>query len=204
VNKEVRYESFPRNAKARYVSMSLVYNLRSPACFKGDEMTGITYCRILLMAIVIILLGHLSYHIIQSESHVPDVPSISGGVSADGLGCGPAALMAIAQVHGGRTAAKLYLLLTEDKRAKGAVTSLYDLTNWAKAAGMNALGLKIDSTELAKLPLPAIVHTKRDHFLALISVDDRQVVVVNQGSSKYKVSRREFEDMFSGYVLCFR
>lgn len=112
--------------------------------------------------------------------------------------------MAVAQARGDKTASKLRSLLTENQAAKNFVTSFYDLADWARASGMKPMGLKIDSADLAELPLPAVAHLKRNHFVALMAADKERVVVIDRGVSQYEIRQQDFNELFSGYVLCFQ
>ena len=68
---------------------------------------------------------------------------------------------------------------------------------------MKPIGLKIEATDLTKIPLPAIVHVNQNHFLALTAIDDKKAVLIDQGNLTNQITRKDFEDMFTGYALCF-
>ena len=176
---------------------------RKVALFRGAQRQ--LYKHITLVSISLTIAGLLLFYLTRNKSCISNMESVNSAITTNGLDCGQAALMIIAQAHGEKTTGKFHTLLMENQCFKEkTVTSFYDLSNWSKAVGMKPLGLKIDLENLAELSMPAIVHTKYNHFLALMSVDDEQVVVIDRGISKYTISRRDFEDMLSGYVLCFR
>ncbi|MCK4342131.1 MAG: hypothetical protein KAY37_10465 [Phycisphaerae bacterium] len=121
----------------------------------------------------------------------------------DHLSCGPAALLAVAAGHDADTASHVRAILETAGLATRPISSLYDLAACARQAGLDPIGLKVESQQLHRLPLPAIVHMKPGHFLALMDVRQDRVVVIDQGSVRREISRRVFVRRFSGYVLCF-
>lgn len=84
------------------------------------------------------------------------------------LSCGPAALIKVSQAHSEKITDRLYTLLRSD--------------SGSKAAGMKPVALKIEAADLTTIPLPAVVHLNQNHFLALTAIDDKKVVLVDQGN----------------------
>lgn len=154
--------------------------------------------------VIVIVLGCFFYHYTQNAPFFKDHTSIKPPLETVRLGCGQSALMAVAQAKNTQAATRLGLLFTEDQYTNNPITSFYDLSNWAKASGMEATGLKISSTDITELPLPAIIHTKADHFLALMIADKERVVVIDRAVFQYEISRHTFNELFSGYVMCFQ
>jgi ABC-type bacteriocin/lantibiotic exporter with double-glycine peptidase domain len=172
--------------------------------FLGAKRRAYKYIYIVPAFISLLIIIGCFFHLLWNKPCVPNAAFVNSGERTNDLGCGQAALMTIAQAHNEKMAGKLYCLLTENPRVENSITSFYDLASWSKTIGMKPVGLKIASKDLAQLPMPAIAHTKYNHFLVLMSVDNVQAVVFDQGPVKYIISRHDFEKMFSGYVLCFR
>jgi ABC-type bacteriocin/lantibiotic exporter with double-glycine peptidase domain len=134
-------------------------------------------------------------------------PASSGSASAPEartmhLGCGPAALLVIVSARDPQAGIRLQELLEHERAGTGPVSSFHDLAAWARRVGIDATGVRVHPQALSWLPLPAIVHTSPEHFLALMAVSDDRVVVVDQGLVQREVPRPEFERLFTGYALC--
>ncbi|MBN1488410.1 MAG: hypothetical protein JXA69_00710 [Phycisphaerae bacterium] len=129
-------------------------------------------------------------------------PSFPASPLASSPSCGPAALLTVADAHDSEAALRLREVLQHEGTSKSTVTTLYDLARWGRQAGLNLIGLKAEADALARLPLPAVVHVRPYHFLALLAVDDKQVSVVDHGTGARKIPRTRFDRLFDGYILC--
>ncbi|MBZ0171697.1 MAG: hypothetical protein K8E66_04890, partial [Phycisphaerales bacterium] len=69
------------------------------------------------------------------------------------------------------------------------ITSLHDLMEWGRAAGLDPVGLRIGPSELGRVPLPAVVHMEPNHFVALVSMDDRFARIVDGGVERRAIPR---------------
>ena len=158
------------------------------------------------VTIGVILLIVVLWHAVRSRTSAdaPQIAPANAEFRTTGLGCGPAALLAAVNVHDANAASRLHAILQRDARAAGSMSSLYDLATWARHAGLDPIGLQVDARQLHRLPLPAIVHMKPSHFLALVEVRDDRVVVIDQGGVTCEISRRAFDRRFSGYLLWLR
>ena len=155
---------------------------------------------ILLFSSMVIAL--LLYQLLNG-TYIQKVTPLATGAIPKHLSCGPAALIKVSQAHSEKITNRLYALLRSDEKSKEPITSFYDLMNWSKAVGMKPIGLKIETTDLTKIPLPAIVHINQNHFLALTAIDDKKAALVDQGNLTKQITLKNFEDMFTGYALCF-
>jgi ABC-type bacteriocin/lantibiotic exporter with double-glycine peptidase domain len=151
----------------------------------------------------VVLLACVVWYVVPPEPTSPHVVFVDGPAQTAGLGCGPAALMAVT-AQDPLTASQLRAVLEDDQLARGPVNSLYDLATWARRVGLEPVGIKVDRRDLARVPLPVVVHVEPGHFLALMEVGCDRVVVVDQGSVTSEIPRRDFDRRFSGYVLCFK
>jgi ABC-type bacteriocin/lantibiotic exporter with double-glycine peptidase domain len=154
-------------------------------------------------AIAIVLIASVAWFVNRAGDPAgdpvgPDDPNLPAGLS-----CGPAALMVVADAHDAERASRLAAILQRDGLATSPVSSLYDLAASARRAGFDPVGLKVTARQLRELPLPAVVHVKPEHFLALMDVAGDRVVVGDQGALTRTIPRRDFDARFSGYVLCF-
>lgn len=108
----------------------------------------------------------------------------------DSQDCGPAALKIIAQ-HFGR----FYSL--QMLRDKCGITStgvsLYDLSYGAENIGLKTLSIRCNIDDLIeKVPLPAIVHWRDDHFIVVYHVTRKYVYVSDPAKGLIKYSHAEF------------
>lgn len=164
---------------------------------RGKQVvTGVT--------ISVILAGCGVWYAVNPQSATPKSGTVGRQPDTARLSCGPTALMTIASAHDAGTVARLGQILESHELATRPVTSLYDLAACAKRAGLHPIGLEVEPRHLQQLPLPAVVHVKPDHFLALVQVSNDWAVVIDQGVVKREIPRRDFDRRFSGYVLCLQ
>ena len=110
--------------------------------------------------------------------------------------------MVVAGAHDPKAASRLGTVLEHEGLTTRAVSSFYDLATAAQRVDLDLIGLKIGARDLSRLPLPAIVHVRPGHFLALVAVSDERVTVIDQGRVTREIPRAAFDRRFSGYVLC--
>src|SRR5216110_1774579 len=82
-------------------------------------------------------------------------------------------------------------------------TSLKALSRAATELGLAARALKVSLRNLSVMPLPAIVHWEGNHWMVLYDVDVTQVRVADPALGLRKISRKEFEQKWSGYAALF-
>ena len=158
--------------------------------------------RVLGLTISVTVVGCSVWCVVNSRPGASEAASTGKEPQTVDLSCGPAALLAVAGAHDAETSSRLRAILRRDQLAIRPVSSLYDLAAWGRQAGLDPIGLRLDAQQLHRLPLPAIVHMKPGHFLALTEVRDARVVVIDQGMVTREIPRRDFDRRFSGYVLC--
>lgn len=165
------------------------------------------------LTIGVIVAAGASGYLLRSHSLIPCRPhkadhrlaSLKPDPRTARLSCGPAALMALAEAWDAQAAERLWELLERDRAATRPVTSLHDLAAWGRQAGLDLVGLKVEPRQLARLPLPAIVQMRPDHFVVVLeTADDDRVVLTDQGNVKRGLSCGECERQFTGYALCLR
>lgn len=82
-------------------------------------------------------------------------------------------------------------------------TSLKAMCRAATELGLAARALKISMRNLPLMPLPAIVHWEGNHWMVLTEVNDAYVRVADPAAGMRKISRKEFEQNWSGYAALF-
>jgi ATP-binding cassette subfamily B protein len=63
--------------------------------------------------------------------------------------------------------------------------------------------VKASVTNLAQMPLPAIVHWDGNHWVVLYDVDETHVRVSDPSSGRRRLTRADFEAKWSGYAALF-
>ena len=82
-------------------------------------------------------------------------------------------------------------------------TSLKAICRAASELGLAARALKVSLRNLPLMPLPAIVHWEGNHWIVLYDVAATHVKVADPALGLRKISRKEFEEGWSGYAALF-
>ena len=114
--------------------------------------------------------------------------------------CGAAALAMVFNHHGieWRTLAELETALRT--RSDGA--SLAALKEAAEERGLLSQGLRSDVEALRRLPMPAIAHVHRSHFVVVRRTGDR-LVVDDPAIGRLQMSEAAFDRVWDGVILTF-
>jgi HlyB family type I secretion system ABC transporter len=118
----------------------------------------------------------------------------------DEMDCGAASLGMICR-HFGRKVSLARIRQLCHTSTDG--TSLKAICRAATELGLAARALKVSLRNLPLMPLPAIVHWEGNHWMVLYDVADSHVKVADPALGLRKISRREFENSWSGYTALF-
>lgn len=115
--------------------------------------------------------------------------------------CGLASLAMVADYHGYRTGLAALRLRFPISR-KGA--TLESLMRIARALKLESRPLRLEPANLPELALPCILHWDMDHFVVLVSVSARHVVIHDPAVGRRRMTLAEFGKHFTGVALELR
>jgi ABC-type bacteriocin/lantibiotic exporter with double-glycine peptidase domain len=119
---------------------------------------------------------------------------------AERADCGPACLAMVLAAHGKNISLeriKTRLRLTNDG------IDAFTLLKTGKYFGLKGRGVEANLPALHKLPLPAILHWGRKHYVVLVRLGRKWAHINDPGAGKMKLTMKEFQRLFSGTVLLF-
>lgn len=108
----------------------------------------------------------------------------------DAMDCGPTCLRMIARHHG-----RDWSLATLRERCEAARdgVSLEGIAAAAESIGMRSLAVMLDYEQLVgTVPLPCIIHWDQNHFLVIVTGDERRVRVADPARGMMVWERQEF------------
>lgn len=73
----------------------------------------------------------------------------------------------------------------------------------AKSYGLNASGYKCGLNDIKEVDLPAIIHWNFNHFVVLTGFSKDKAFINDPARGRVAVSMKEFDESFTGVVLCF-
>jgi ABC-type bacteriocin/lantibiotic exporter with double-glycine peptidase domain/CRP-like cAMP-binding protein len=111
--------------------------------------------------------------------------------------CGAACLAIVCRYYGRRVPLRV-VREAIGVRARGA--SLAALKSGAEQLGLHCAMVKVPSTMLDRIPLPAVVNWKARHWMVLYDVGDRSVRVADPATGIRKMPRSEFVDGWNGFA----
>jgi len=117
-----------------------------------------------------------------------------------GRSCGPEALVAAAAHLNPSAMARLSATLLRDQRAHEPVCTLADLAEWARRAGLRPSGLRLPTKALRKLATPYVAHLTGDHFVAVLTFADDDVLVADDAGRRW-IPASALQSLASGRVL---
>jgi ABC-type bacteriocin/lantibiotic exporter with double-glycine peptidase domain len=74
----------------------------------------------------------------------------------------------------------------------------------ARRFGLQVKAYSLSTDQLQHISLPAVIHWKFNHFIVLVKWSGEKIVVVDPAVGKYAVSRKVFNDSFTGVALTFK
>jgi ATP-binding cassette subfamily B protein len=136
-------------------------------------------------------------HFIKRRRRIRRFPHIQ---QIDEMDCGAASLAMVCR-HFGRGVSLARIRQLVHTSLDG--TSLRGLCTAATELGLAARAVKASGSELAQMPLPAIVHWEGNHWMVLFDADDKQVRVSDPALGLRRFPREEFDRKWSGYAALF-
>ena len=119
-------------------------------------------------------------------------------LQAEASECGMACLAMIASFHGYRTS------MNQVRQRYGASSqgvTLHQLMELSQQMQLLARPLKLDLNDLKHLRLPAILHWDFNHFVVLVSVSEKRVVVHDPAKGQLQLSVHQAAKHFTGVAL---
>ena len=139
-------------------------------------------------------LGHFLKKAGQRIRRFPHVQQI------DEMDCGAACLAMICRYYG-RAVSLPKIRQLVHVSLDG--TSLRGICAGAHALGLAARGVKASRSNLAAMPLPAVVHWEGNHWVVLHDVDERHAWISDPATHARQVPRAEFDEKWTGYAALF-
>ncbi len=118
----------------------------------------------------------------------------------DAMDCGAAALGMVCRYFGRPVS------LTRIREVVGTGydgTSLSGLCDGARAIGLAARAVKVSSSNVDDMPLPAVCHIDGNHWVVLYDLDGQTAFVADPGAGLRKLERSAFLERWSGYAALF-
>lgn len=108
----------------------------------------------------------------------------------DAMDCGPVCLKMIAEYHGKNFSMQhLRRLCKIGKQG----TTMLDLLDAAENIGFKTIAAELEYNKLNKLPLPFIVHWKKEHYVVVYEVNDKSVYLADPAlNGKITLNATEF------------
>src|SRR5258708_3668405 len=112
--------------------------------------------------------------------------------------CGAACLAMILSYHGRATQ------VADCRNSCGASrdgATLKTIAATARSEGLRTKAYSLNLADMQYVTLPAIAHWNFNHFVVVESWSDREVVVVDPGAGRRRLTKAEFAEGFTGVVL---
>ncbi|WP_433247732.1 peptidase domain-containing ABC transporter [Streptosporangium sp. CA-135522] len=114
--------------------------------------------------------------------------------------CGAACLAMVLAYHGHRTSQHE---VTERLQIGRDGLSALAIVAGATEYGLRAKAFSLDPEDLARVPMPAIVHWRFDHFVVVERWAPDRVEVVDPAHGRRRLTAEEFNEGFTGVLLAF-
>lgn len=114
--------------------------------------------------------------------------------------CGPACLAMVLKAHGKK--APLEQIKKRLRLTRRGVDA-YTLLETAAHFGLKGRGVEAGIGALRRLPLPAILHWDRMHYVVLVRLGEDVAEIIDPGFGVMRLTLKIFEQHFSGTVLLF-
>ena len=114
---------------------------------------------------------------------------------------GDCGLVALERVLSPHVDCGLRALLRRQLGYGGTAASVYDLCVAARACGFDAEAFEVETSELSFLPLPAILHLRRGHYMVLERITARGFQLYDPAVGNLFATSRQLDRWMSGVVL---
>ncbi|WP_214413343.1 peptidase domain-containing ABC transporter [Sphaerisporangium fuscum] len=114
--------------------------------------------------------------------------------------CGAACLAMVLSYHGHRIS--LQELTDRLQVGRDGLTALAIVAG-ARESGLNAKAFSLEPEDLARIPMPAVVHWEFNHFVVVERWAPDRVDIVDPGLGRRRLTAEEFNEGFTGVVLAF-
>lgn len=118
----------------------------------------------------------------------------------DEMDCGAASLAMICRYYGRRVSLPRIRQLAHTALDG---TSLRSILGAANELGLSARAIKANPSDLDAITLPSIVHWEGNHWIVAERVTRRHVDIVDPATGPRRVTRKEFNEKWSGYAAVF-
>ena len=150
-----------------------------------------------LACIICLLLAYVSFKIASTQP-LQIVPNPALVEVAENVMCGPAALQTVCRNLGldlpVETIAKLAGITDSG-------TTMYGLAEAARQLKLNAVGRKLTLADLEARRKPLIAYLKPNHFIAVTSMNNKEVSFSDQSGNNLKMALGDFLKRWDGSVL---
>jgi len=117
------------------------------------------------------------------------------------LSCGLQSVIELASIVGQEPSNTDIDLLA--RRYPQRTLSMLEVKSAGKELGLELVGIKAELSEIEGLGLPAILHTRPDHFLLVAAFSEQRAKIVDEGHHE-EVTAEWLRDRFSGNALLLR
>ncbi|WP_433428582.1 peptidase domain-containing ABC transporter [Nonomuraea sp. CA-141351] len=114
--------------------------------------------------------------------------------------CGAACLAMILSFHGRRTS--IPEIAGALQVGRDGLSAL-DIVTAAREHGLHARAFSLEPSDLARVPLPAVVHWDFQHFVVVERWGPDRADIVDPAQGRRRLTAAEFDDGFTGVLLAF-